>query len=159
MESTANKRIYFRCVEHGGKDYAKTVELRDEVLRKPLGLIFSADDLKAENDSFHLSLWEKEQVVACLILKQIDKKTMKMRQVAVRFDRQNEGLGKKLVHYAEFFAKALGCEKIVLHARETAVKFYLKMNGYVLSEDSFEEVGIPHFKMEKTLPKRNLNSY
>jgi predicted GNAT family N-acyltransferase len=39
---------------------------------------------------------------------------------------------------------------MVLHARETAVPFYLKL-GYEVVGGQFEEVGIPHFKMEKKL--------
>ncbi|NOZ36403.1 MAG: GNAT family N-acetyltransferase [Chlorobi bacterium] len=41
-------------------------------------------------------------------------------------------------------------QKIVLHARKTAVSFYLKLNYKIISEQ-FYEVGIPHFKMRKML--------
>jgi predicted GNAT family N-acyltransferase len=39
---------------------------------------------------------------------------------------------------------------MILHAREAAVPFYLKL-GYALAGEPFEEVGIPHRAMEKTL--------
>jgi predicted GNAT family N-acyltransferase len=39
---------------------------------------------------------------------------------------------------------------MVLHARETAVPFYNAL-GYNSVGAQFEEVGIPHFRMEKAL--------
>jgi predicted GNAT family N-acyltransferase len=47
-------------------------------------------------------------------------------------------------------ALQLGFARMVLHARETAVPFY-KVLEYNIVGDRFEEVGIPHFRMEKAL--------
>ena len=48
-------------------------------------------------------------------------------------------------------AKAIeqGKQKMILHARDSAMDFYLSL-GYIVVGDSFEEVGIPHHKMEKS---------
>jgi predicted GNAT family N-acyltransferase len=73
-----------------------------------------------------------------------------MRQVAVDFEYQNLGVGKKMVQFAEAFALQKGFESMVLHARETAVPFYLSA-GYTILGEPFTEVGIPHKKMIKTL--------
>ena len=47
-------------------------------------------------------------------------------------------------------AKELGFNMMTLHAREQAMPFYLKMS-YKIFGDRFEEVSIPHFRMEKKL--------
>jgi predicted GNAT family N-acyltransferase len=44
----------------------------------------------------------------------------------------------------------LGYHRIELHARDTAVPFYKKMN-YSISGSVFKEVGIDHFFMSKEL--------
>ena len=150
MENSTQK-IFFQSVKHGSEAYKQTVALRRDVLRIPLGLDFTEAELSSENDSFHLALWREGEMVACLILKPVSEKSIKMRQVAVSKPFQNQGLGKLLVAYAEAFAKSLGFAKIELHAREAAVRFYLKQHGYAVVGDVFEEVGLPHFKMEKAL--------
>jgi len=42
---------------------------------------------------------------------------------------------------------------IELHARKTAVGFYLKMN-YQIEPDIFTEVGLLHYRMYKSLEKK-----
>ena len=137
-------------VEHGSGEYEETVALRDEVLRNPLGLSYDPAELAGEKDSFHFALRDGSEVVACLVLKPLDERCIKMRQLAVRESSQGKGFGRELVSYAESFAKGKGYEEIVLHARETARGFYQKL-GYEAEGDSFVEVGLPHLFMRKKL--------
>jgi predicted GNAT family N-acyltransferase len=51
---------------------------------------------------------------------------------------------------SEEVARQRGFDRIVLHARDTAVAFYLRL-GYQLEGEPFEEVGILHRRMAKTL--------
>ena len=137
-------------IEHGSREYEETVALRDEVLRKPLGLSYDPAELAGEKDSFHFALREGTELVACLVLKPLDERYIKMCQLAVRESYQGKGVGRELVNYAESFAKGRGNEEIVLHARETARVFYEKL-GYEAEGDSFTEVGLPHLAMRKKL--------
>jgi predicted GNAT family N-acyltransferase len=43
----------------------------------------------------------------------------------------------------------MGKQKMVLHARDSALDFYLSL-GYNIVGDQFEEVGISHHRMEKS---------
>ena len=142
--------IDVRPVAHGSKEYEATVELRREVLRRPLGLDFTPEGLAAERDDTHLALFEGETVVACLVLTPENPTTLKMRQVAVRPGRQGQGLGRRLVDAAEPLSSVKGYRRMVLHARDAAVPFYLAQ-GYAVEGDPFEEVGIPHRAMSKEL--------
>ena len=137
-------------VEHGSGEYEETVALRDEVLRNPLGLSYDPAELAGEKESFHLALREGNELVACLVLKPLDERCIKMRQLAVRESSQGKGCGRELVNYAESFVRELGYAEIVLHARETARGFYWKL-GYVAEGDFFTEVGLPHLAMRKKL--------
>ena len=139
------KRIKFNS-----SDYKQSIILRDKILRKPLGLMYSQDFLQAEKNQIHLGLFDEENILAILLLQKVDNQTVKMRQVAVEQNRQREGLGRQLVHYSEKIAKEEGFQKIELNAREVSVPFYLSLN-YKICSEKFFEVGIPHYKMEKVL--------
>lgn len=142
-----------RCeeIKHGSKEYQEAVSLRFEILRKPLGLEFSKEQLEAESNSFHLVCFDGERIVACVILEpKSENNKFKMRQVAVARDYQGQGVGSKLVKFSEAFAKSKGVKTMVLNARETASDFYQKL-GYQRHGEQFLEVGIPHFYYEKTL--------
>ena len=137
-------------LNHGTKEYEDTLLLRYEVLRKPLGLSYDPRELAEEDDSFHIATRLEGKVVACLVLKPLAERCIKMRQLAVRESSQGKGFGRELVKYAHSFARERGYAEIVLHARETARGFYDKL-GYEAERDSFLEVGLPHVFMRKRL--------
>lgn len=147
-------RFTFKEVTHGSAQYEQTVQLRQELLRRPLGLVFTEEDLKKEQDHIHLSLWKNEdELLACLVMVPQDNNTWKMRQVAVRHDWQRKHIGQKLIIDSEHFAREKGIACIYLHAREPVISFYQKL-GYKAVGELFEEIGIPHQRMEKELKRR-----
>ena len=139
-----------REVEFATPAYQETVALRYKILRKPIGLSFTEEQLSQEINDFHLAAYMDDKLVACLILTHVNSDEIKMRQVAVDENLQGKGIGKKLVQFAEAFSKDKGYEKMTLHARETAVPFYLSMQ-YKTKGQPFTEVGLPHMKMYKSL--------
>jgi predicted GNAT family N-acyltransferase len=137
-------------IDHGSAEYKKMVELRKEILRRPLGLDFSEADLENEkNDTLIAAFDDDELVGCCMLCKETDEK-IKLRQMAVHEDVQGKGLGAAILHFAENIARDKGYKKIFMHARETAVGFYEKL-GYQINSDVFNEVNIPHYVMEKRL--------
>ncbi len=142
--------LQLKSTPHGSVEYALTIALRDRVLRYPLGLYFTPEQLEAESEEFHLTAWDDNQLLACLVLKPVDAFTVKMRQVAVQENLQGQGIGKKLVAFAETFAREHLFKTMVLHARDTAIPFYLAQ-GYELYGEPFTEVSIPHRSMRKKI--------
>lgn len=142
--------MQIKVIQFGLDDYNKSIELRDKILRKPLGLEYSSDFLAAEKDQFHIGIFSDDKILGILLLQIIDPKTLKMRQVAVDEHLQGTGIGRKLVEFSEEFAFHKGFRKITLHARKTAVPFYEKLNYNIIGE-MFLEIGIEHFEMEKEL--------
>ena len=131
--------------------YPKAVDLRYKVLRKPLGLQFTEAELKKDVTDTHVALVnELDEVVACLTLTFDSPGSVKVRQVAVNIEQQGKGLGRKLSEAAEKYALGKGVELMHCYARKTAVPFYKQLGFNVVGEE-FEEVGIPHFRMEKTI--------
>ncbi|TDW99386.1 GNAT family N-acetyltransferase [Dinghuibacter silviterrae] len=139
-----------RIIEHGSGDYRQMVELRDEILRRPLGLTFSKEELAAEVKDILVAAFEEEQLVACCLLSPQNKDIVRLRQMAVSSEVQGKGVGKALILFAETVSRDHGFIKITMHARATAVGFYEKM-GYKISGPEFVEVTLPHYIMEKPL--------
>jgi predicted GNAT family N-acyltransferase len=136
-------------VEHLSPAYWETVGLRHDVLREPLGLRFSDEELRAEGGSWHLAAYSNGALVACMVLKPLGL-SVKMRQVATAQAQQRKGYGQQLVAFAEGLSRQRGGTRMELHARLTAVPFYERL-GYHCVGEQFFEVGIPHFRMEKEL--------
>jgi predicted GNAT family N-acyltransferase len=141
--------IEFREYRHRSADYEAALELRMSILRGPLGLTFDPTDLEKEASEIHLGAFDGEHLVATLTLTPHGNR-VKMRQVAVSSEHQGEGIGSQLVTFSESHARALGFEEMILHARETAVPFYLRL-GYEVVGEPFIEVTIPHRAMQRRL--------
>jgi GNAT superfamily N-acetyltransferase len=139
-----------RIFKQSDPEYLLSLILRYKILRIPLGLTFSSDDLAKDKDDIHIGLFDGEVILACLILTDTGNGTIKMRQVAVDDSQQGKGLGTKLVQYADDYARDKGYKLIHCHARDTAREFYLKQ-GYKVVGNEFTEVGIRHYYMEKKL--------
>lgn len=131
-------------------EYLEVLALRQAVLRQPLGLNLYEEDLSAELDAQIFIYKIEEKVVGCLLSLPVEHDTVRLKQMAVDNQHQKKGIGNKLMQAAEDFAKLKGFEKIVFHARASAIPFYEKL-GYEIKSETFEEVGIPHKKMGKTL--------
>ncbi|MHB1277070.1 MAG: GNAT family N-acetyltransferase [Bacteroidia bacterium] len=140
--------LIIKLVSFQSPEYLETVELRERILRIPLGLKFKQEELDQEGNQFHVAAYLDGKIVGCLALVPIGTKTLKMRQVAVDKAVQGQGIGTRLVSYSEEFAIKKGFCRIELHARKEAKRFYDDL-AYTTLGDVFTEVGIPHYKMEK----------
>lgn len=137
-----------QLVEFGGKLYRETIELRREVLRKPLGLDYTAEDLEAERDQIHLAYMRLGRLVGCLVLK-IDRGSnlVQMRQVAVRATEQGLGHGTDMVLASiDFIWSYLDLRAMMLHARMPVIPFYERL-GFECVGEPYIEVGIEHRTM------------
>jgi predicted GNAT family N-acyltransferase len=126
------------------------VDLRFQILRKPLGLSFTEEDLAAETEDILLGCFEDDRLEACCVLTKTDPKTVRLRQMAVSANLQGKGIGRVLMSFAENVARDHGYRRLTMHARKSALGFYEK-NGYRICSDEFNEVTIPHYVMEKEL--------
>ena len=140
-------------IAHRSQAYEQAVRLRAAVLRHPLGLDFTPQELDDEATSHHIVAVEGDNdgaPVGCLVLLPIDAEAVRMRQVAVRPDRQRQGIGTALVGFAEQSARTLGYREIVAHVREPAIPFYARL-GYERRGSRFVEVTLPHLLMRKLI--------
>jgi len=139
-----------KIVDYGTDEYKQMLKLRNEILRKPLGLQFSQDELEKEKTNMHMAAYEDERMLGCCMLVEEDPQTVRLRQMAVVNDVQGKGIGRALMQFAENLARDRGYKRITMHARKNALGFYEKM-GYKKSGEEFVEITIPHYVMEKEL--------
>lgn len=139
-----------KMIDHGTKEYQQMVNLRYEILRKPLGLQFTQEELEREKEDILIGAFDEEVLLGCCLLTREEDYTIRLRQMAVPNSLQGKGIGRALMIFAENIARDMGYRRIIMHARKTALGFYEKL-GYKTKGAEFVEVTIPHFIMEKNL--------
>lgn len=139
-----------RIVAHGSPEYLEALDLRRRVLRWPLGLEYTDEQIAAEAAEAHFLAFHGRSCVGSLTMARQSGDIVKMRQVAVDEQHQGQGVGASLVKASEHWAEENGYGRVELHARDTAVAFYDRLGYHVVGEP-FEEVGIPHRKMVKKI--------
>lgn len=126
------------------------VKLRDEMLRRPLGLTFTAEELEKEKEDILIAAFDEDEILGCCLLTQTALDTVKLRQMAVKNSLQGKGIGQAIMNFAETLARDKGYKKLTMNARDTAIGFYERC-GYNVNGDGFIEVSVPHHVMEKRL--------
>jgi predicted GNAT family N-acyltransferase len=139
-----------KMIDHGTKEYQQMVKMRMDILRKPLGLSFTDEELEKEKDEVLIGAFEDDKMLGCCMLIKQPDNTVRLRQMAVMNNLQGKGIGRALMNFAENIARDMGYKKLSMHARKTAAGFYEKL-GYHKTGDEFFEVTIPHYVMEKNL--------
>ena len=139
-----------KIIDHNTTDYDKMIALRMQILRAPLGLTFDTIELEKEKDDLLIAAFEEDDILGCCLLTKVAPNTVKLRQMAVSNKLQGKGIGRQMMQFAENLARDFGNNTIEMHARLHAVGFYEKQ-GYQKVGDQFEEVTVPHYKMEKKL--------
>jgi N-acetylglutamate synthase-like GNAT family acetyltransferase len=137
-------------IDHGTKEYEQMIQLRHMILRQPLGLCFTREELAMEKDNILIASFDDDEMLGCCMLTPVDKDTLQLRQMAVPDKLQGKGIGASIMSFAENLARDKGYKKMMMHARDTAIGFYEKF-GYKVKGNTFNEVNLPHHIMEKKL--------
>ena len=139
-----------KIIDHGSREYQQMVQLRNDILRKPLKLTLTPEELEKEKEEILIGAFEEEKMLGCCMLIIVDPSTVRLRQMAVLNNLQGKGIGRAITQFAENIARDRGFKKIIMHARKSAAGFYEKL-GYQICSSEFEEVTLPHYEMEKKL--------
>ena len=139
-----------------GDLYLKEKRIRLDILLLPTG---RTEWWGRDSISKHIQAVSNNDIVGCVLLvlgnDERNKKTAVLCQMAVLEPFRSQGIGKKLVAKCEQIGREEGMERICLHARATAVGFYEKC-GYKTEGSLFEEVGLAHINMVKTITTTTL---
>jgi predicted GNAT family N-acyltransferase len=102
-----------------------------------------------DGTAIHLVALHDDQVIGTLRLI-LCGDIAKIGRVAVRAAARKTGIGSRLMDRAAALALEKGVREIVLHAQIAVADFYRRL-GYVAEGGIFDEAGIPHVSMRKTI--------
>ncbi|MGV1013919.1 MAG: GNAT family N-acetyltransferase [Methyloceanibacter sp.] len=134
----------------GSDLYRQSLRLREAILRAPLGLTLTEEELADDVTRQHFCAISHGLAVGTVSLKPLDEATLQLKQMAVAEARRRERIGALLLSHAEAWGQGAGFRLMVLHARIGADGFYAAF-GYVAEGAPFEEHTLPHVKMFKFL--------
>lgn len=139
----------FLEITHLSLDYWQAVELRQQLLREPLGRTLTVAEVLAETPpQRHFVVKLASRVIGCASVVPCESHVI-LRQVAIVPALQGSGLGTRLMQWIESALLSSAPPTLLqLHARATARAFYEKL-GYRVVGEAFEEVGLTHFLMVK----------
>jgi GNAT superfamily N-acetyltransferase len=139
-----------KMIQYGTPEYEQMVALRRQMLRRPLGLDFTEQELQSEEKNVLLGCFDEEVMEGCCMLVETVPGTVRLRQMAVLSGLQGKGIGRVLMSFAENVARDRQFQKIIMHARTSTVPFFEKL-GYHVTGEPFIELTIQHVVMEKEL--------
>ena len=124
---------------------------RWRLLRKPIGKTIESLKDEYEDKGFHLIGVIDNQIVACGRLHFIDDSKAQIRYMAVDEKYQRKGIGSSILSLLESHAKKNNADKVILNARDHAIKFYAAAKYKILKKYHGSDTGIPPTTMTKDL--------
>ncbi|ETV94902.1 hypothetical protein H310_11553 [Aphanomyces invadans] len=138
--------MHHRDIVFGSREYEMALALREDVLRKPLGLQLDRSEVVDEATDIHLGMFSGDELVAYCMLRPAHPLAW-MKQVVVKPAMQRHGIGRVLCNAFKARAIKEGFQAIHLHARDAAVPFYLKLEFTAVGNETFTEFGETHWHM------------
>jgi predicted GNAT family N-acyltransferase len=136
---------------HTPSEWKEYYDLRFRILRLPLNQPIGSEKNEGDASGEHFALFENGIIKAIARLDKSEPQIAQVRFVAVEDNTQGKGFGKRIMAATEKTAKEQGNKKMILHARDYAVKFYEKLD-YKVIEKSYLLFGVlQHYLMEKKL--------
>ena len=133
------------------QEWEQYYDLRYRILREPFNQPRGTEKNEGDETGIHFAYFENDRILAIARLDLQENQQAQVRFVAVEADLQGTGIGKKIMEAVEEHSKTRGVRKIILHARDYALPFYLRLN-YILVEPSYKLFDVlQHFLMEKEL--------
>ena len=146
-----------KFIRYGSEEYDRTVKLRDEVMRKPLGRSIYDEDFSCEENQLIIGAFEtntmvRDLLIGCGVLSYKGDNNWCVEYLCVDTVLQKKGVGSALMQCLEKIARDRGATKLCLDARISAIDFYLRF-GFMQKGEIFHKEIAPggHVYMEKEL--------
>lgn len=149
--------LEFNIINYNSPEYQKALRLREDVMRKPLGLLLSEEDVKDDGKRIHISediimmsSFANDELICGCSLRIIHHKIAHIYSVFVKQELQNKGFGQRLMAYAENYAKSQGAKRLYVEGRKAAKNFYQKC-GFSSCGLEYIDMNIVHQDMRKDI--------
>ena len=138
-----------QIIDYASQEYRQMLDLCNHILRAPLGLSLTEEDIEQDKNNILIGAFEDEKMLGCCMLVR-EGDLLLLRQMAVLNDLQGKGIGRALLHFAEAITRDIGYRELNMYARKSVSGFYIRM-GYTQIGEEFIKVTIPHVMMKKRL--------
>lgn len=105
---------------------------------------------RPDSAAVHFVAYRDGEAVGAARLREYDPDVGKVERVAVLESARGAGWGRRLMDALEAEARERGFDSLVLHGQTSAEGFYHGL-GYETTSGVFDEAGIPHVEMRKSL--------
>ncbi len=148
-----------RSITYASPEYEVSLRLREDFLRKPLGLKLTETDVCDDAEQHHFGIYDieegKEPTADKLVGSAIGMPStergpdwIRLRQVVIHEAWRGKQVGKQLILGVEEQLQAKGFKNFELYAREEAGVFYERC-GYATTGVTKQLIGIEHLHYEK----------
>ncbi|MFC6769385.1 GNAT family N-acetyltransferase [Natrinema soli] len=124
--------------------------VRREVFVEEQGVDEELEYDEHDEAATHFVAYDGDEPIGAARLREYGADIGKVERVAVLESRREGGVGRALMATLEQRADVLGFSALKLHSQTRAADFYRGL-GYERRGDEFEEAGIPHVEMRKSL--------
>jgi predicted GNAT family N-acyltransferase len=132
------------------EEMADALAVRREVFIEEQGVPEDLEIDGKDEESVHFVAYDGNDPVGAARFREYDDSTVKVERVAVVETARETGLGREIMAVVEETAGASGYDSVLLHAQAPVVGFYERLD-YEITSEEFEEAGIPHREMRKSL--------
>ena len=124
--------------------------IRHLVFQEEQGVAPSLDFDGQDETSEQIIAYLDNQPVGTARIRYLDSKTAKIERLAVLSTARGQGIGKRIMEKALDVVAENNIQEVVIHAQEYIKGLHLQL-GFQEEGERFEEAGIPHVKMRKSL--------
>ncbi len=141
--------ITLKEIKYGSAEYEMTRELRNRIMRAPIGLSIYDQDYTFEVNSRIIGAFDGDKLLGCSIVGKLDGDCC-LDFLCVDDKVQKSGIGSMLIKDVETWVRSQGIPLLVIEARTSAQKFYEK-HGYEAYGEIYLMKNSPtdHIKMRK----------
>ncbi|MBC1239778.1 GNAT family N-acetyltransferase [Nostoc sp. 2RC] len=132
------------------EEFPAIAAIRKSVFQEEQGVDPALEFDGKDEISEHLLAYLDDKAVGTMRIRYLDDQTVKIERLAVLSTARGQGIGKKIMENALSFIGSKNIREVVIHSQEYIKSFYQKL-GFVEEGEIFEEAGIPHVKMRKSL--------
>ncbi|BAY77825.1 GCN5-related N-acetyltransferase [Nostoc linckia NIES-25] len=132
------------------EEFPAIAAIRKSVFQEEQGVDPALEFDGKDETSYHLIAYLDNKAVGTTRIRYLDDASAKIERLAVLSTARGQGIGKKIMENALLFLASKNIREVVIHSQEYMKYLYQKL-GFVEEGEIFEEVGIPHVKMRKSL--------
>jgi len=125
--------------------------IRHQVFVLEQGVPLAEEQDAYDERAHHVLAWDGPRPLGTARLVALPEGCAKIGRVAVLPEGRGRGLGLALMEWLHERARELGCRKLVLDAQVQVQQFYDRL-GYHCEGETFEDCGIAHQRMTRSLP-------